>query len=160
MIWKNTTVSIFMVTLSFVITGCGAKSTTCSFKRTRFATRSINGILKWTPTFHVSRYAPSLSTTIACACGTMRIQETKISRMMKISTNTNNAGIFIPPFFHWGIIMIPFLSQNARISPTVLMFSGSITVQHPHSYLGHSYFSVSGIGSTISFTPRTSLIRT
>ena len=42
-IWKNTTVSIFMVTLSLVITGCGGKSTTCSFKITRFATRSING---------------------------------------------------------------------------------------------------------------------
>ena len=45
-IWKKTTVSIFIVTLSFVITGCGAKSTTCSFRRTLFATRSINGTLK------------------------------------------------------------------------------------------------------------------
>ena len=45
-IWKNTTVSICIVTLSFVITGCGGKSTTCSFKFTRIATRSINGTLK------------------------------------------------------------------------------------------------------------------
>ena len=49
-IWKNTTVSIRIVTLSFVITGCGAKSTTCSFKTTFFATLSINGSLIWTPT--------------------------------------------------------------------------------------------------------------
>ena len=31
---------------SFVITGCGGKSTTCSFNTTLFATRSINGALK------------------------------------------------------------------------------------------------------------------
>ena len=118
MIWKNTTVSIFMVTLSFVITGCGAKSTTCSFKRTRFATRSINGTLKWIPTFHVSRYAPSLSTTIACAWGTMRMQETRISRMIKISTNTKIAGIFMSSFmFLWGIIFIP----HFFFSPFILL---------------------------------------
>ncbi len=45
-IWKNTTVSILMVTLSLVITGCGAKSTTCSFKLILFATLSRIGILK------------------------------------------------------------------------------------------------------------------
>lgn len=43
---ENTTVSICIVTLSFVMTGCGGKSTTCSFKFTRIATRSINGTLK------------------------------------------------------------------------------------------------------------------
>ena len=56
-----------MVTLSLVITGWGAKSTTCSFKITRFATRSMKGILKWTPTDQVSRYAPRRSTTRARA---------------------------------------------------------------------------------------------
>ena len=42
-IWKNTTVSICIVTLSFVITDCGLKSTTCSLIDTLFATRSIKG---------------------------------------------------------------------------------------------------------------------
>ena len=53
-IWKNTTVSICMVTLSFVITGCGGKSTTCSFRLTFLATRSTNGSLKCTPVPHVA----------------------------------------------------------------------------------------------------------
>ena len=37
---------IRIVTLSFVITGCGGKSTTCSFKLTLLATRSMIGTLK------------------------------------------------------------------------------------------------------------------
>ena len=41
---KNTTVSICMVTLSFVITGCGSKSRICSFIVTLLAIFSKNGI--------------------------------------------------------------------------------------------------------------------
>ena len=52
--WKKTTVSICMVTLSLVITGCGLKSTTCSFKETFFATRSKNGSLKCRPVSQVA----------------------------------------------------------------------------------------------------------
>ena len=66
-----------MVTLSFVITACGSKSTTCSFKETLFATRSRIGTLKCNPTPHVSLYPPSRSTTYACACGTIRIFDTR-----------------------------------------------------------------------------------
>ena len=45
-IWKNTIESICIVTLSFVITGCGGKSTTCSLRLTLLAILSIKGILK------------------------------------------------------------------------------------------------------------------
>ena len=42
----NTTESMVMVTLSFVITGCGGKSSTCSFRLTFLMTRCTIGILK------------------------------------------------------------------------------------------------------------------
>ena len=58
MIWKNTTVSIRIVTLSFVITGCGSKSTTCSFKFTRFATRPA--AVRWLNKGRVKTNAESL----------------------------------------------------------------------------------------------------
>ena len=54
-IWKYTTVSICMVTLSLVITGCGGKSTTCSLRVTLRAMRSNSGTLKCRPVLHVSR---------------------------------------------------------------------------------------------------------
>ena len=60
-IWKKTTVSICMVTLSFVITAWGSKSTTCSFKETFLATLSRIGILKCSPTLQVSLYPPRRS---------------------------------------------------------------------------------------------------
>ena len=49
----NTTESISIVTLSFVMTGCGGKSSTCSFREMRFATRSMTGILRWNPAVQV-----------------------------------------------------------------------------------------------------------
>ena len=64
-------VSICIVTLSLVITGCGAKSTTCSFNETTLAILSKNGILTWNPVCHVVRYAPSRSITYAFDCGTI-----------------------------------------------------------------------------------------
>ena len=45
-IWKKITVSILIVTLSFVITGCGGKSATCSLSTTLLAILSMNGTLK------------------------------------------------------------------------------------------------------------------
>ena len=62
-IWKKTTVSICIVTLSLVITGCGGKSTTCSFRETFLEMRSMNGILMCRPVCHVSLYVPRRSTT-------------------------------------------------------------------------------------------------
>src|SRR5574344_1110485 len=80
-IWKNTTVSILIVTLSFVITGCGAKSTTCSFKITFLATLSIIGTLKCIPTDQVHLYPQSRSITNACVCGTILIHDDKSIRI-------------------------------------------------------------------------------
>ena len=62
-IWKYITESICIVTLSLVITGCGLKSITCSFKETLLATLSMKGTRKFIPTFQVSLYPPSLSIT-------------------------------------------------------------------------------------------------
>ena len=70
-IWKNTTVSICIVTLSFVITGCGGKSTTFSFSEILLATRSMIGTVKCTPVLHVAWYPPRRSMTYAFACGTI-----------------------------------------------------------------------------------------
>ena len=100
-IWKKTTVSILMVTLSFVITGCGGKSTTCSFKITLFATLSINGILKCRPTDQVSLYPPSLSITNACACGTILIHPAIIQITITIMAIVaiNPVVIALPPIF-------------------------------------------------------------
>ncbi len=47
-----------MVTLSLVITGWGAKSTTCSFKDTFFTIRSTKGTLNFTPSFQTVRNRP------------------------------------------------------------------------------------------------------
>ena len=41
-----------MVTLSFVITGCGAKSATHSFRLIGFDARSISGKIKCIPVFN------------------------------------------------------------------------------------------------------------
>src|SRR3954447_13216284 len=59
--------------LSEVITGCGAKLTTCSRRSTRARTWSTNGIRKCGPASSVREYLPSRSTISAVACGTMRI---------------------------------------------------------------------------------------
>ena len=48
------TVSICIVTLSLVITGCGGKSMTCSLSETFFAMRSMNGTLKCMPVLQVA----------------------------------------------------------------------------------------------------------
>ena len=82
-ILKNTIESICIVTLSFVITGCGGKSATCSFNETRLATRSKIGILKCNPFVQVILYEPRNSITYAVACGTILIQFRR-----KITTST------------------------------------------------------------------------
>ena len=71
-----------MVTLSLVMTGWGAKSTTCSFRLTRLATRSIKGTLIWTPTPQVVWYAPRRSTTKARDCCTTWMLVISRIRMM------------------------------------------------------------------------------
>ena len=62
-IWKNTTVSICIVTLSFVITDWGLKSTTCSLMETFFAILSMKGTLTWRPVVQAAWNAPKRSTT-------------------------------------------------------------------------------------------------
>ena len=121
-IWKYTTVSICMVTLSFVITGCGGKSTTCSFSSTFLATLSINGTLKCRPTCHVAMYPPSLSTITACACGTIFTQLARIaSTMIKIMIPAIMPPISYSSLFFFTINFTPAIRTIFASSP------GSIT---------------------------------
>ena len=85
-IWKKTTVSICMVTLSLVITGWGGKSTICSLSETCFAMRSMKGILTCMPVCQVALYAPRRSMTYAFDCGTILTFITTIA-MRKTARN-------------------------------------------------------------------------
>ncbi len=59
--WKYTTVSIAMVTLSSVMTGCGANGCTVSRISTTTRIRSKKGITIWSPGLSVARYLPKRS---------------------------------------------------------------------------------------------------
>ena len=86
---KNTTVSMDMVTLSRVMTGCGGKSATCSLSVMPPRTRSMKGTLTCRPLPHVVRYDPRRSTTAASAWGTILMHVTVNSATSTTSTMTN-----------------------------------------------------------------------
>ena len=90
---KKTTESIRIVTLSFVITGCGGKSATCSFKLMRFAMRYIKGMRRCTPGLQTEWKRPRRSTTMAQASGTIRIVDKNRNKRM-IKNRTMNGMIF------------------------------------------------------------------
>ena len=77
-----------------MMTGCGAKSATCSFMRTLLATLSISGTLKLMPGFHVVQYLPKRSITQALPCGTMLMHIARIHKISTISIRINN---IVPP---------------------------------------------------------------
>ena len=91
-IFAYTTESTPIETLSFVMTFCGGKSYTCSFRETFFTIRSINGILICIPASQVEEYCPKRSITILLACGTIFILLT--SRIATITTITPITIIF------------------------------------------------------------------
>ena len=80
MTWKYSTVSMCTTRLSSVMTGCGAKETTCSRRSTFARIRSTNGTTVLSPASSVRLYEPSRSTTYARACGTTRTARTSESR--------------------------------------------------------------------------------
>ena len=86
MILKNTTESMDMVTLSFVMTGWGGKSATCSLSVMPARTRSMKGIFTCRPLFQVVRYEPRRSTMAACACGTILMHVTENSTTSTTTT--------------------------------------------------------------------------
>src|SRR5487761_2208198 len=80
------TVSMLTTKLSSVITGCGGKETTFSRRSTSGLTRSIPGIIKFSPGTRVRWYLPSLSTIPARAWGIILIAETTMTIAITIST--------------------------------------------------------------------------
>src|ERR1044071_6342448 len=62
---------MFTVRLSWVITGCGGKETTCSRRSIRSRIRSMNGTRNVNPAPAVALYRPRRSITAAVACGTI-----------------------------------------------------------------------------------------
>ena len=86
-----------MVTLSFVMTGCGGKSKTCSLSEIPMRTWSMKGTLIWRPLFQVVRYDPRRSTMAASACGTIFTQVTAKTTTMTTSTMRKvSSGIAFP----------------------------------------------------------------
>src|SRR6266568_4600049 len=82
------TVSMLTTRLSWVMTGCGGKLTTCSRRSRSGSSRSTNGVTMFSPACRVRWYRPNRSTMPALAWGTMRTDRliTTTTRMTKTTS--------------------------------------------------------------------------
>src|SRR5581483_1923556 len=82
------TVSMLTTRLSWVMTGCGGKLTTCSRRSSSGRIRSTNGTSTVNPGEHTRWNRPRRSTMPAVACGTIRMVRAKVTTTTKATTMT------------------------------------------------------------------------
>src|SRR5712691_8249424 len=121
------TVSMLTTRLSWVVTGCGGKLTTCSRRSMSGSSRSTNGVTMFSPACRVRWYRPNRSTIPALACGTMRtdLLTTTTTRMTKttsrmVATRELMTASLLRPVRVPGVSgLICYVTDRERVEPAV-----------------------------------------